>query len=558
MRRASAVRMSSESRPRPSSVHAAPPAGARAVGAEHERRLAVQHHLVRQVRHVADEPEVATPPAAARAWSCARGRRGPGSRRGSTAHTTRSASSSPASVVTATARPPRSTTSRTAVPSSTSTLRSRQPLGHRARPARPSRRGPSRHRSSAPRSPAGPSTAARCAGPGRRAVAWVSASCCSRSSLKVFCTALCSVRAGAEQRLRLGVRVVGGPGPLEVRCGAARPTARRTCARSRPTAGRRPVRGRRRPPRAGPTGCPTASPAVVPSSKRCSRIGSTGTSSSSRSRGRPDLRNRSRTTAGRAVEVGPVSQRNPSCSRNPSAPPSLSDCSTRVTWWPSFASRAADAVPPIPPPTTTTRAMTREPSRAPRGRAWRGPCPSTDATRAGSGGADDEQRGAGDQQRHHDPERDPGVADREQRDGEHRDVLAQARADVGDRLGGGVDRQPQPGLDPVGGQRRAAAEHGVERLLERRHVAGEQQRDDRADGRPDRGRDRVPRRVEVGDLVGDELDREEHAGHHEHVGAREHVGDLRQPGDPVGDAEHQHEQVGVHAAGPAAGDDQGE
>ncbi len=55
----------------------------------------------------------------------------------------------------------------------------------------------------------------------------------------------------------------------------------------------------------------------VPSSNRCCRIGSTGTRSSSFSSGRPDLRKRSRTTAGSSMCVGPESQRNPSRSTKP-------------------------------------------------------------------------------------------------------------------------------------------------------------------------------------------------------------------------------------------------
>ena len=94
-----------------------------------------------------------------------------------------------------------------------------------------------------------------------------------------------------------------------------------------------------------------------PSSKRCSRITSSGTSSSSFSTGRPDLRNRSRITAGSSVAVGPASQVKPSSDTADSAPPTDSDRSSRVTSWPSLASRAAEARPPKPPPTTTTRAM---------------------------------------------------------------------------------------------------------------------------------------------------------------------------------------------------------
>ena len=102
---------------------------------------------------------------------------------------------------------------------------------------------------------------------------------------------------------------------------------------------------------------PGRSRTMSSSGKRCWRIGSTGTSSTSFSSARPDLRNRSRITAGSSVLVGPESQRKPSCSTYPTAPPSRSLPSSRVTSWPSLARRAALARPPYPPPITTTRAM---------------------------------------------------------------------------------------------------------------------------------------------------------------------------------------------------------
>ena len=94
----------------------------------------------------------------------------------------------------------------------------------------------------------------------------------------------------------------------------------------------------------------------------------------------------------------------------------------------------------------------------------------------------------------------PRVLDRERDHGRARDVLEEADADVGDRLGRGVDRQPDAGLDQVRQQRGAAADRGehdlVERLV-RGHVAGEQRADHRAGGRPDqrsRSRPRWSRR----------------------------------------------------------------
>ena len=151
-----------------------------------------------------------------------------------------------------------------------------------------------------------------------------------------------------------------------------------------------------------------------------------------------------------------------------------------------------------------------------------------------------------------------GVVDREGHDAEDGDVLGEARADVGHRLGGGVDRESPAGLDQVGQQRGAAADDAEDGLVERGRVTGQQHADHGAGGGADGGGDRVPRGVDVGDLVGDELHRVEEPGDGEHVPAREHVGDLGEVVDPVGDAQHEHDQIGVDAAGPAAGEDERE
>ena len=59
------------------------------------------------------------------------------------------------------------------------------------------------------------------------------------------------------------------------------------------------------------------------------------------------------------------------------------------------------------------------------------------------------------------------VLHREDDQAEDRDVLEQADADVGDRLGGGVDRQPDAGLHQVAGQGGPAADRGQHDLVER-------------------------------------------------------------------------------------------
>ena len=123
------------------------------------------------------------------------------------------------------------------------------------------------------------------------------------------------------------------------------------------------------------------------------------------------------------------------------------------------------------------------------------------------------------------------------------------------RLGGGVDRQPRAGLHRVREQGRAAADDGGDRAVEGVGLAGQEDADHGPGRGPDDGRDRVPGRVDVGDLVGDELHRVEEPGHRQHVPAPEHVGDLRGVVEVVGDAEHEHDEVAVQAARPAAGED---
>ena len=94
--------------------------------------------------------------------------------------------------------------------------------------------------------------------------------------------------------------------------------------------------------------------------------------------------------------------------------------------------------------------------------------------------------------------------------------------------------------------------------LRESRLPGQEDADDGAGRGPDDRGDRVPGRVDVGDLVGDELHRVEEAGHRQHVPASEHVGDLRGVVQVVGDAEHEHDEIAVQAARPAAGEDQRE
>ena len=169
-----------------------------------------------------------------------------------------------------------------------------------------------------------------------------------------------------EPLRHLAGEVRGVPRVLEVAHGAAppsRPLNESTWStHRRPSPGPSPSKARSWAAREWP-----GRPSTVPSSNQCSRTRSSGSMSSSRSTGRPLLRNRSRMTAGSSVDVGPASHSKPSAETVDTAPPSVSSRSSTVTSWPSFASRAAVARPPNPPPTTTTRATSGHRTNVGRG-----------------------------------------------------------------------------------------------------------------------------------------------------------------------------------------------
>ena len=119
---------------------------------------------------------------------------------------------------------------------------------------------------------------------------------------------------GGEQGPGVLARVLGGEGALEPVAAQGLPVVGERVDVRRPAA--RPARPPRprRSPRSGRRGCHRAGRARCRPRRRAGATGSTGTSSTSFSRARPDLRKRSRSTAGSSVCVGPESQRNPSCS----------------------------------------------------------------------------------------------------------------------------------------------------------------------------------------------------------------------------------------------------
>ena len=115
------------------------------------------------------------------------------------------------------------------------------------------------------------------------------------------------------------------------------------------------------------------------------------------------------------------------------------------------------------------------------------------------------------------------MVDREKQDGDDDGVLGQAEDDVGDGLGRGVDGQAQARLRGVAGERGRPAKHGANCLAEVVGLAGEQRTEDRTERRPDRRMDGIPDVVDVGDLVGDELDREKGRGREQDLGPLEDV-----------------------------------
>src|SRR5688500_9365572 len=150
------------------------------------------------------------------------------------------------------------------------------------------------------------------------------------------------------------------------------------------------------------------------------------------------------------------------------APPRAGRRSSSVTSWPSLASRAAEAIPPRPPPITTTRmGVTLLPGlRRNRGASIPVSNPPAPPSAAYQLGDQVEHEQAGDQKYAGDRRGDVGMLDRKPDHGENGDVLGDAGRDVGDRLGRGVDGQAAPGLHEVGGQRAGAADDSGDRLVE--------------------------------------------------------------------------------------------
>ena len=224
-----------------------------------------------------------------------------GSRRGSIAQTTWSASTTPLAVRTPATRPPASTRSSAGVESSTVTPRGSavagERVGQRPHPARHGPRaevlldvGPHPH-------PRGHVARVVTLEPASASVA----SSRSRSSLNAFCASPVQGQPRREQRPGLLARVLGGVRALE-------PVA----AQRLPVVGERVDVGR--PLRARPGAERVVDASICAAAAAAGQVehgarprsgagatGSTGTRSSSFSSGRPDLRNRSRSTAGSSV-----------------------------------------------------------------------------------------------------------------------------------------------------------------------------------------------------------------------------------------------------------------
>ena len=186
--------MSSASLPRPCRVQAVPPSGApcRRCGRRASGRRAAPASAGRSGT-LAREPDVGDRPAGSRASCAATYAASAGSRRGSIAHTTASASISPVVVDTAATRPSRTTRSRAVGTGQHGDPAGREPGGRARRRAGPCRRGPSTRRSTARGRRSCPTTPARCAGRGPRRRRGGRRPGRSRSSRKSPRSRLCSI-----------------------------------------------------------------------------------------------------------------------------------------------------------------------------------------------------------------------------------------------------------------------------------------------------------------------------------------------------------------------------
>ena len=236
----------------------------------------------------------------------------------------------PAAVATPTARPERTTRSTTSTPRATVTPRVAMPRAREPRSGPPSRPGSSTRRTPVPGRRRAPAQAGTLRRSWPSATNGWAATCRSRTSLNAFLTRRCSISRLSNRAATSRGRSSGCPGRLEVAAAQHLPVGAERRRRARPTAAPAPA-----PSSSNARSCAAreapGSASRVPSSNQCSRTTSSGSSSSSRSSGRPLLRNRSRTTAGTSVDVGPASHSKPSAATVETAPPSVRSRSISVT-----------------------------------------------------------------------------------------------------------------------------------------------------------------------------------------------------------------------------------
>jgi putative transposase len=162
---------------------------------------------------------------------------------------------------------------------------------------------------------------------------------------------------------------------------------------------------------------------------------------------------------------------------------------------------------------------------------------------------------AGNQQGQRHDGGNPGMIDGEQQNAHERRVLGEAERDVRHGLRRGVGRQTQARLRAVGRERRRASEHRSERLVEVPDLAGDERPDDGGERGPDRRVHEIPRAVDVGDLVDDELEPGQRCSDDEHVGALEHIRHVLEPSDAAGETGHEDGRIDADAARPSRGQD---
>src|SRR5690606_484390 len=184
-----------------------------------------------------------------------------------------------------------------------------------------------------------------------------------------------------------------------------------------------------------------------------------------------------------------------------------------------------------------------------------------EAAAAGEQGADAEDEGAPesgpedggqDEPAGGEGERGGWVADGQDGEADGDDVLGEADRGAGAAEAGGVDRESEAGLGAVGDEGGGAGEGGADDAGLDGEPAEQGGAEECRGGRADERVERVPDRVDVADLVHQELDQEEQGGGRDDqwVGEPRELGRQgRDPAEARGEAERRHGGVEVQPGG---------